>query len=347
MKVHQLLTSIVPGDAISGYAFFLQDLLRKEGFESEIFGENVAAELLERCKPLGVFNKYDSPDNILFVHYSIASSAMLGVPKFLGKKVIFYHNVTPYQYFVDINPLAAFHCLRGVTDLHRIAGSISAGVAFSEFSMQDLKKAGISRVTQLPLRVTFNPSKHLMDPVTLKMQDQRRKRVLMVGRLAPNKKIEDALRIVSLVRNVQLILIGSSVSSRPYYYALREMAQQLKVHCEFAGHVSPEDLHTYFRTADALLVTSEHEGFCLPILEAFQYQVPVIARAAGAIPETTGGGAILFDESEPRESVALLLERVLQDHELRSAITKKASQVLQEHLSISYRDKILSILRDI
>jgi glycosyltransferase involved in cell wall biosynthesis len=269
---------------------------------------------------------------------------MYSVPGFYSKKVLFYHNVTPYKYWVDINPLAAFHCYRGMTDLARVAGNCSVGVAFSEFSMRDLKSMGLKKCMVLPIKTSFNGADLLEDAVTLRLKNGKRKRVLVVGRIAPNKKIEDALRIVSFLPNVQLTLIGSTESARPYYYALREMAEKLQIHCEFVGHVSQEELHAYFRNANALLITSEHEGFCVPVLEAFRYRVPVVARAAGAIPETTRGGALLFDESEGPESVAGALQLVLNDPQLRSALTTKGNEVLQEHLSISYREKIKTIL---
>ena len=203
---------------------------------------------------------------------------------------------------------------------------------------------GLKKCMLLPVRTSFNGANLSEDPVTLRSQNGKKKRVLVVGRIAPNKKIEDALRIASFLKNVQLIMIGSTQGARPYYYALREMAQKLRIHCEFVGHVSQEELHAYFLSADALLITSEHEGFCVPVLEAFRYRVPVVARAAGAIPETAGGGALLFDDSEGPESVAAALQLVLTDPQLRSALTAQGSEVLQEHLAISYREKIRHIL---
>lgn len=347
MQVHQLLSSIVPGDAVSNYAFYLQKLLREEGHQSEIYAENIHPDLAERCRLLRDYPAVDRPDSILFAHYSIASMGMVTLPYFSAKKVLFYHNVTPYRYWLDINQLAAFHCLRGRTDLRKIASSVAAGVAFSDFSLQELKQAGIQKCIHVPIAINLDQLKVPPDPVTLKLQKRSQKQVLIVGRLAPNKKVEDALRIASLMKKVRFLVIGSREGSGVYYSALLEMSRRLGANVEFSGHVSQSELNAYYSIADAMLVTSQHEGFCVPILEAFYFGVPVVARSAGAVPETANGGALLYAEKESPEMIAAALERILADNALSSALRRRGESALKQYLSIPIRETILKIIRDV
>ena len=346
MEVHQLVSSIAVGDAVSNAALSLQSLLRKEGFKSEIFAEQVDSEYTERCLHLGNYPFIDSPENILIAHYSIASMGMVTLPFFKARKILFYHNVTPYEYWLNINPLAAFHCLRGKSDLAEIIPFVHYGVAFSEFSLQDLRKRGLQRTAWLPLQINVDRLQLPADPVTLQAFGGKEKKVLVVGRIAPNKKVEDAIQIGSLLRNVKLIIVGTSRDALPYYLAVREAAKEQKTKCDFLGLITQEDLNALYRIADALLVVSEHEGFCVPILEAFHFKVPVVAYAAGAVPETANGGALLFDDKKP-EIVAALIQKVLSDKELRNSLQRAGEQALQKHLEFPVRDELMKIIDEV
>jgi glycosyltransferase involved in cell wall biosynthesis len=346
MEVHQLVSSIAVGDAVSNAALSLQSLLRKERFKSEIFAEQVDSEYTERCLHLGNYPFVDSAENILIAHYSIASMGMITLPFFKARKILFYHNVTPYQYWLNINPLAAFHCLRGKTDLAEILPFVHYGIAFSEFSLQDLRKGGLQRTSWLPLQINVERLKLPPDPVTLQAFSGKEKKVLVVGRIAPNKKVEDAIRIVSLLRDSRLIIVGTSRDALPYYLAVRQTAREQKAKCDFLGLVTQEDLNALYRIADALLVVSEHEGFCVPILEAFHFKVPVVALAAGAVPETANGGALLFQDKKP-EIVAGLIQKVLSDNRLRKSLQDAGELALTKHLQFPVRDELLKIIEEV
>jgi glycosyltransferase involved in cell wall biosynthesis len=120
----------------------------------------------------------------------------------------------------------------------------------------------------------------------------------------------------------------------------------MKVRCDFAGSVTQEQLKSFYQISDLLLVLSDHEGFCVPILEAFHHQVPVIAYAAGAIPETAGEGALLFQDRDPQFS-AHLISRVLQDRELRSELQRKGNAVLQRHQQFPVKQTLMRIIEEV
>jgi glycosyltransferase involved in cell wall biosynthesis len=346
MEVHQLVSSFVPGDAISNFALFLKGILGEEGFRSEIFSENISPELLNHSRHISEYRTVDSQENILLAHYSIASMAMVALPLFKAKKVLLYHNITPYQYWVEIDSLTAFHCLRGRTDLTQILPYVHHGIAFSDFSLEDLRKRGLTRITVFPLRMDVDRLKLPPDSITLRLFDGKKRRILVAGRVAPNKKIEEAIRIASIIPDVWLIVAGSFSSAKPYYYALLEEAKRLNVKCDFTGHLPQKDLNALYKVADVLLVVSDHEGFCLPILEAFHFQLPVIAHAIGGIPETANGAALLFEEQHP-EIVAGLISKIFRDPELRFRLQSKGTEVLRQYLEFPFRKNLLSILHEV
>lgn len=346
MKIHQLVTTIVPGDAISNFVLFLHALFVQSGFDSKIFGEAVSPELADFCLHLSEYPKIDSPDDILIAHYSIASVGMVTLPYFKAKKILFYHNVTPYQYWLDLNSLAAFHCLRGRTDLPAIIPFIHYGIGFSDYSVQELQALGLKKTAAVPLRIDVNRLNRTPDIMTSRLFDRKKRQILVVGRVVPNKKIQDAIRIASLIPNVRLIVAGSLQDAPGYYYALIEEAHQRKVQCDFVGKISQEELNALYRAADILLVTSDHEGFCVPILEAFYFKVPVVARASGAIPETANGGALLFDDVDLHQ-VAAWISYLLDNPEVRSRLQKQGEEALRQHLEFPFKETLLKIFQEV
>jgi glycosyltransferase involved in cell wall biosynthesis len=346
VKIHQLVSSIAIGDAVSNAAFSLQELFRKQGYPSEIFAEQIPAELAGHCKHLGRYVEVDSPENLLIAHYSIASMGMVTLPYFKARKILFYHNVTPYKYWININPLAAFHCLRGKSDLPKIIPFINYGVAFSNFSLEDLRKAGLTNTTCLPLQMNMDQYKIAPDPLTLKNFNGNERKILVVGRIAPNKKVDEAVCVVSMVPNSRLIVAGSARDAASYYHSIRRTAQTLKVKVDFVGHISQQELNALYKNSDVLLVMSEHEGFCVPILEAFYFGLPVVASASGAIPETAKGGALLFTDKKP-EVVASLVKKVLDDFELRNQLKMAGDAALRRHLEFPLESEVMKIIREV
>jgi glycosyltransferase involved in cell wall biosynthesis len=346
LDTHQLVSSIALGDAISNAAFSLQDLLRKQGFRSEIFAEQMPAELAGQVKHLGRYPEFDSPENILIAHYSIASMGMVTLPYFKARKIIFYHNVTPYKYWINVNPLAAFHCLRGITDLPKIIPFINYGVAFSNFSLEDLTKAGLSKTAVLPLQIKLDQYKIPPDPLTLEYFSGSEKKILVVGRIAPNKRVDETVLVASMIPKSRLIVAGTERDAISYYYSIRRTAQKLKLKSDFLGHITQQELNALYIISDVLLVMSEHEGFCVPILEAFYFGLPVVAYAAGAIPETSNGGALLFTDKKP-EVVAALVKKVLNDAELRNQLRAAGNDALRRHLEFPIENEVMKIIREV
>ena len=125
---------------------------------------------------------------------------------------------------------------------------------------------------------------------------------LFVGRIAPNKKIEDHIRLAEHYKRYvdayyRFIFVGRTDAVPRYYSTIRALIAQYQLLNErfiFTGPVPDEDLAVYYRKAAVYVSLSEHEGFCVPLVEAMAAGVPVLAYAAAAVPETLGGAGVQF-----------------------------------------------------
>jgi L-malate glycosyltransferase len=151
--------------------------------------------------------------------------------------------------------------------------------------------------------------------------------LLFVGRCAPNKRIEDLLNaFYYFQRYVQpasrLIHVGSYAGMEQYHALLLTRSRELQLkNVELVGSVRQDELNAYYEVSRAFLCMSDHEGFCIPLLEAMTHDVPVVAYAAGAVPETLDGAGVLVRERR-FDLIAETLGRVAEDEPLRTAILK-------------------------
>ena len=242
--------------------------------------------------------------------------------------VVNYHNITPAEFFEPWEPEQMDGLQWGSRQLLQLAPLCRLGLAVSEFNARELRAAGVSRVEVAPVLLD---GAVLPGGGVLEFGDPCRSgwsggassvTLLFVGRLAPNKCQHDLLAALAVLRRrlpaVELVLVGSS-SADSYEAALRDFAVELGVDdaVRFVGSVSSEELVGWYRRADVFVCLSEHEGFCVPLVEAMAWGVPVVAAAAAAVPETLGGAGVLLGDKSP-VVVAAAVERVLCDDVLRA-----------------------------
>jgi len=219
----------------------------------------------------------------------------------------------------------------------------------SEFNRRDLVALGCPRTTVLPLALDLRAPEKPRSPVVRRLYDDGRRNVLVVGRLAPNKKIEDAVAAFAAYQKLfdpgsRLLLVGSDRGLEGYGRGLRERVRRLRLErVVFLGHVDDDDLRALYAVADVLLSLSEHEGFCAPLLEAMQFGVPVVAYDAGAVRETLGGAGVLLREKRP-ELVAGVLDELLRDREVRAAVTGAQRLEIERQRAVDYPALLLRSL---
>jgi glycosyltransferase involved in cell wall biosynthesis len=238
---------------------------------------------------------------------------------------LIYHNITPPEYFVGVNRRLARQCFRGRRELRAYANRCDLALGDSEFNRQDLETLGFPRTAVLPVVPDFS---HLDQPAIWLLAsdfDDDWTNVLFVGRVIANKKIEDLIRFFHAYhtlynRRSRLLIVGAQSGFERYLASLHQLVATLRAeHVHFVGHVSDEELVAFYEVADLFLCASEHEGFCVPLVEAFYKQVPVLAYAATAVPQTLDGAGVLFDDKHP-EHVAALMNAILDDAALQQSI---------------------------
>jgi glycosyltransferase involved in cell wall biosynthesis len=142
----------------------------------------------------------------------------------------------------------------------------------------------------------------------------------------------------------RLLIVGAFSMFERYLAALYHLIDELhQTHVHFAGHVSDEELVAYYDVADLFLCASEHEGFCVPLMEAFYTQVPVLAYAATAVPATMDGAGVLFDDKDP-ELVAGLMNAIVSDAALEDAIVLGQTAALKRLQTKDFGGTLLALI---
>jgi glycosyltransferase involved in cell wall biosynthesis len=332
-RVHQVLATLGYGDAIGHEVLGVQRVLRSAGYESEIFVET-ADRRLEDCtidyrEMVGAI----APEDVLVHHFSIGSRASRTAYALPGRMALVYHNITPPHYFVGVHRDLVKQCFRGRRELTAYVDRSDLALGDSEYNRQELEALGFPRTGVLPVVPDFS---HLVGPPSQLLAsdfDDEWTNVLFVGRVIPNKKFETIIRAFHVYRTrhnprARLLLVGSYSGFERYLSMLQELIATLgtpDVH--FLGHVSNEELTALYDVADLFLCASAHEGFCVPIIEAFYKGVPALAYASTAVPATMDGGGVLYDTTDPGE-IARLMEAVLDDPAIAEGILRSQDAAL-------------------
>ena len=353
-RVHQLLAALSYGDAIGNEALAIQKHLRAAGYESDIFAESVHPRMAHLARPLWEYAEVSSPETVCLFHFSIGSAAGRLIFHAPDRLVAIYHNITPAHFFLGFHPHLAGLCYHGRRELAAFAGRTELALGDSEYNRRELEAAGYARTGVLPIVLDLDEYEAAPSPVTRAQYDDGRTNILFVGRMIPNKKIDDLIRTFAAYQKAfdpksRLILAGDHRGHERYYARLTEMVRALRVdEVVFTGHVEHDELMACYAVSDLFLCLSEHEGFGVPLLEAMVFGLPVIAYDAGAVAETLRGGGILLDEKDPFV-VAALIDRVLNDGALRASVLGTQSRALASLRAVDFGalllDRLAPVLR--
>jgi glycosyltransferase involved in cell wall biosynthesis len=324
-RFDQLVGGFAEGDAISQEARRMQHLARDAGYVSEIFcpPEHVSPGTKERCQPLENYTAGRS--DIVVYHYGLATPAGVTFTDSSAKRILRYHNITPAHLFDGFDDRLAAQLREARAELDTMAESANSVWADSNYNADEIRAAGRSDVITAPLFFERDKWAIPPDPKIRAAFSVPMTNFLYVGRMAPNKGIEDLILAFahyhgSIDANARLILVGSEASCPRYYAMLRMLATQLNLsHVCFEGFVTDAQLAAYYELADTFVTASYHEGYCLPLLEALYRDIPVLARATGGMPEALDGAGALFDGATPAQ-LAELMRCVVHDAAIREEI---------------------------
>ena len=338
--IHQFVAGYTNGDAISNEARALRSVFQSWGAPSQSFCEtkNILPQLRGDAHDVHTASKQIGPDDIVLLHLSMGTEANEVFSTLQCRKALLYHNVTPASYFELINTQTAVCLRRGREQVAALAGGAQVNMADSHFNAGELEALGYRNVAVLPLVLDFSQLTGRVNHGIIKRFNDGCVNVLFVGRCAPNKCIEDALRAFAVYhRDVngssRFIHVGSFDGTERYYYYLLTLAKDLGIgNIHFARSVPQDMLNAYYSCADVFLSMSEHEGFCIPLLECMERDIPVLAFAAAAVPETLDGAGVLFKEKD-YPSVAEMLHRLACEEPLRKAVLQKQQERLARYKS--------------
>ena len=326
--VHQLLASLSYGDAISNEALVIRGHLRRAGFASDIFAAECEPRLRHEVRALDSYETGAGVDGVCLFHFSIGGPAGRAAFHTTSPLVVLYHNITPASWFATFHPHLARLCHEGRRELAAFAPRAVLGLADSEYNRRELEEVGYRPTAVLPVVLDFEHYERVRpSPTIRRLYGPDRRNVVFVGRIIPSKRIEDLLRVFAVFqrhveRRSRLLIVGDYRGQERYFTRLQQMAAALRLRdVVFTGRVEDDDRRAYYEAADVFLGLSEHEGFCVPVLEAMHHGVPVIAFDTGAVRETLGGAGVLLKEKSP-EVVAELLGRVIADPSLRASILR-------------------------
>lgn len=333
-RVHQVLATLGYGDAIGHEVLGIQRVLRAAGYDSEIYVETADPRLEDLTIDYRELVGAVRPEDLLIHHFSIGSRASRTAYALPGRMALVYHNITPPGYFVGVHKALVKLCFRGRRELTAYIDRVELALGDSEYNRRELEALGFARTGVLPVVPDFSHLDGIPDRLLARDFDDGWTNVLFVGRVIPNKRFETLVRAFHVYRTrhnprSRLLLVGSYSGFERYLAMLQGLIANLgtpDVH--FTGHVSNEELSALYDVADLFLCASEHEGFCVPIIEAFHKGIPVMALAATAVPATMDGGGVLYDTTDPF-AIARLMDAVLDDDRVADAVVASQDAALE------------------
>jgi len=324
MQIHQILPTLSPADAIGNEVRLMQRLFRESGYISHIFADNWHPDT--PAFKFNSYNKYSQKENILIYHYAIGSDITDFFKKLPDHKILIYHNLTPAEFFIGINEGLYKVLKEGRDSLPSLIPFVELAIGDSEYNRQELETMGFSRTEVLPILIDFD-TYHRFNNSLIKKYTDDYVNILFVGRIAPNKKHEDILKIFYYYQSInpksRLFLVGGFNGCEQYIDQLRDIVKKLHLsNVVFTGSVPFEDLVSYYKIADFFLCMSEHEGFCVPLVESMFFNVPIIANNSTAVPYTLGNSGILIKEKQYDE-IAELINLITKDDNLKKKIIEQ------------------------
>jgi glycosyltransferase involved in cell wall biosynthesis len=352
MAVHQILATLGYGDAIGHEVLGINRALRGAGFDSEIIVETADPRLEDLTLDYRDVVNDLHEDDLLIHHFSLGSRASRTAFALPCRMALIYHNITPPEYFLGVHEQLVRQCYHGRRELLAYRSRVDLALGDSEFNRQELEALGFSPTAVLPVVPGFSHLDVTPDPRVATAYDDEWTNILFVGRVIPNKRPDDVIRFFHAYKTAfnarsRLILAGSYGGFELYLAQLHDLVNRLgakDVH--ILGQVTNEELTALYDVADVFLCASEHEGFCVPIVEAFYKRVPVLAYAATAVPATMDGGGILYESRDPHR-VAALIDVLVSDADVETRTLEAQDAALARLRAQDFDGLVVKFVREI
>jgi glycosyltransferase involved in cell wall biosynthesis len=342
-----LMTPVfVPWDAIGNDIRGMADALRAAGYPVEVYATSIHPELQSEARLFNSAKETFSRDEatLLIYHHSMGwpqGQELLSNAR--CRVVIRHHNVTPPRFWYEYSAEHVEACKAGEQasrELARRPDSLFWGA--SSFNVEDLIGHGAPRAACRvlpPFHLTEELARAPLAPdVVLQTRQNSGLKILFVGGIKPNKGHLRLIRTLAAVRRYAdpeaILVLPGRLDPRLESYTdkLRRTARQLGVEKAviFPGSVDESELRSWYFSSDVFLCLSEHEGFCVPLVEAMYFRLPIVTHKSTAIPATVGDAALLWDEDDADgilESLMVCRERDDRCRTLTRAARERYSNV--------------------
>lgn len=358
MQIHQFVHTLTYGDAISGEAVALQRILRELGHASFIYCVHSHEKLKSCARDQDLFaSDLEQAQNAgeelaVILHYSIDSPLNAVFRSTNGiYRALIYHNLTPERWYYSYNPRVVKDLERGREELPQLLKLVDLPLADSDFNRRELSSFGCDRANVLPLLIDSSKwSVPANAGIARVLQSHGGKNILHVGRFAPNKCVEDLIKSFYFYHHKiepksKLWLVGSDIDTEIYSFELRMLITELRLKdaVEIIGQVADTELRALYETADLYLCMSEHEGFCVPLIEAMHFGLPVLAFDSSAVGETLGSAGLLLARKSPAE-VAELIQLLTTDATVRNEMIARGKERAREFGEPFFVQKLEQVL---
>ncbi len=334
-RIDQVIPSLASRDAIGGHVIQLQDLLRSRGYASDIYYGNATLDRLDHGLPISRIGDHQSAGRVLLYQLSIGSGVADIFRERPERKFVNYHNITPAPLIEAWLPAVGEEVRWGRAQLRDLAPVTEFAVADSTFNEHELRDAGYQATTTVPLLIDLDGFSGSPDPALADRLAAQRARggtdLLFVGKVSPHKGQHDLIKALAAYRRLydpeaRLHLVGGAISDE-YFTALERFAEELGLlgAVDFAGSVTHEELIAHYGASDVFVCLSNHEGFCVPLLEAMFHRLPIVAYPTTAVPETVQQAGLILPNKEPAR-VAAAIDRVVSDARLRHELSMAAAE---------------------
>ncbi len=340
MIINQWVPAAHRGDAIGDSARRVRDMLRRAGHVSDLYALTIDDDLRDDVKPFG--DPGARQGDVTIFHFALPSPMTSAFAALRRGRVLQYHNITPARFFAPYDPILFRLAALGRRELATLVGRTDLALGDSDYNRRELDELGFGSTGVMPIavnteRITGAGPLPVLDAIL----DDGLVNILFVGRIVPNKRIDDHIRLAEHYKRYidteyRFIFVGRFDGVPRYYATVRALIAQYRMPADrflFTGAVPDVELAAYYRAASVYLSLSDHEGFCVPLVEAMAAGVPVLAYGTSAVPDTLGGAGVQFRPKD-LEYAAELLGTLAYDEETRAAVVAGQRRRLQDFSDI-------------
>lgn len=352
-RIIQIVSSLNYGDAVGNDVIAIQDMLKNNGFTTAIFTNNIHPKIADGVA-YHIEKMPEVRENDIVLYHFASEDPLSEIIKKLPCKVILrYHNITPPEFFKGFDSGAEKNTRIGLKQIRELREYIDYGMVVSEFNKQDLIDMGYTcPISVVPILIKFDDYEQEPDKTVLEKYRDGITNFLFVGRMAPNKKVEDVISCFAYYKKnydktARLFLVGSYSEDDKYYQFLQRHIKKLDVKdVIFPGHISFKEILAYYSVADIFLCMSEHEGFCVPLVEAMYFKVPIIAYDSTAIASTLGGSGVLVYNKDYLE-ISKIFENILHNLEFKNKIIDIELNRIKDFSHEYIGEKLIQVINQI